>query len=425
METLKVSVSDGKVCEKVLKVQIDSEQIQKEYDSYYASIAPKAKIPGFRPGKAPKHVLKMHYGNEARDEVLKHLINHSYRHALKEKDVEPLGYPQIENVEFKEDLLKYEARVEVRPKIKLSKIEGLKAKKTTVEVKKEEIDEALKRVQDSFAKFQAVEGRAAKMGDHLIADYICTVEGEEIDKREGDLFELREDEFVKGFSKQLVGVKPEDEKEVRVTLPKEFGRQELAEKEAVFQVKVKEVKEKKLPALDDELAKDAGEFKSFEELRARIENDIRESKEREEETKFEKELLDDLVKQNKLELPEGVVKRRHEKMVQDSLEHFKRQGGPEEDLEKARKKFEEDLEPEARRQIHVAFLLDELAIRENILVSDEDLEAKYKVISNQVRQPDEVVKKYYSGNQDALEGLKEQIRNEKAIEFLKKNAKVK
>ena len=146
METLKVSVQDGRTCEKILKIELTKDEVQKEFQEFYTAVAPKAKIPGFRPGKAPLQVLAMHYKDEARESVLKHLITESYRQAVRDKALQPLGLPEIEEVNFKDDFLSYQARIEIRPKIKLSRVTGLTAKKEKAEIKPSEVEEALKRV---------------------------------------------------------------------------------------------------------------------------------------------------------------------------------------------------------------------------------------------------------------------------------------
>ena len=424
---MKISVKDGKVCEKILKIEVGSDLIQKEYDEYYKAIAPKAKVPGFRPGKAPRNVLALHYGGDARESVLKHLISESYRQAVQEKTLQPLGYPEINEVEFKEEKLSYQAKIEVRPKIKLSRVTGLSAKKEKIEIKDEELNDTLQRIRESFAQFKAVEDRPAAMGDFVIADYVCTADGKEVEKRSDDWFELKEDgEFLKGFASQLVGSTPGSEKEVNVSFPEKLQRKELAGKAAVFAVKIKEVKTKVLPELNDDLAKEAGaEFKTLDELKARIRQQISESKEREVEAKYEKALLDELVKHNKLDLPEGLILRRAEKLVEDAMRQYHPQehGEGKEKEAELRETVKKEMQPEARRQVHVAFLLDEIAAKENIQVAPEEVAAKIEEVAAQVRQPVDAVKKYYAEHEEAVEGLHDQIRNEKAIEFIKKKAK--
>ncbi len=429
---MKISVQDGKNCEKVLKIEVPQDIVTKEFDDYYKAISAEAKVPGFRPGKAPRNVLQLHYSSQAREAVLKNLISDSYRSALREKSLQPLGYPEIEKVVFEDDKLSYEAKIETRPKIKLGKVAGLSVKKEKKQLDKSEIEKALTRVRESLAQFKAVENRAAQKGDFVIADYVCTVEGKEIEKRQDDWFEITEEEFLKGFSTQLVGVKAGEEKELRTTFPEKMARAELAGKEAVFAVKVKELKEKVLPELNDEMAKDAGEFQTLAELRAKVEQDLQANIDREIEVKFEKALLDELVKNNKLDLPDGVVERRLQHLVEEAFEHKHRShhhhhdddpAKAEQEHKQMRDDLRKELAAEARRQVHVAFLLDEIADREKIEVADEDVKARYEVIAAQARQPLTVVEKYYASNEEAQDVLREQIRNEKTIEFLKRSAK--
>lgn len=421
---IKVSVKDGKTCEKILKVEVAAEEIQNEFDHFYREVAPKAKIPGFRPGKAPRNVLELHYKEEARKHAVEHLITESYRQAIKEKEINPLGYPDIKDVKFDDTKLSYEAFIETRPKVKLSKVSGLSAKKEKVELKAEELDSTLKRIQESLAQYKAVEDRTAQLGDYVIADYTCSVEGKEIEKRDDDWFEIQKEDYLKGFSEQLVGVKAGDEKQITVTFPEDFARKPMAGKPAVFQVKVKEIKSKQLPELNDEMAKSAGDFQTLADLKAQIEKDLKTSKERDLETKYERALLDEFLKHNKVELPEGLVKRRTERLMESATNEFKQRGGTEDKLKEIQDKMREDFEKEARRQVHLAFLLDEIAAKENIQVTDEDLKARYERVAAEVRQPVETVEGYYKEHEEHLESLREQIRSEKAIDFIKQNAKL-
>lgn len=424
MVKVKISVKDGKSCEKVLKVEVPTERIQAEYKAFYRSVASQAKVPGFRPGKVPQNVLEMHYGAQAKESVLKELITDSYREAVQEQSIEPLGYPEVDKVDFKEDRLSYQAIVEVRPRVKLSRITGLKAKKEEAVVKDSEVEDSLKRVQDSMAQYKAVEDRSSQMGDFLIADYVCTCGEAEVDKREGDWLELSEErEMFQGFAKQLVGVKAEDKKEVKIELPKDYAKKEFAGKPVIFEVSIKEVKAKSLPPIDDELAKSVGtDFKNLEELKKKIREDLLVAKERESETNYEKALLDELIKHNKIDLPARLIKRREDQMVDDTLRHYTQQGLPEEVAKDMKEKLKKDVEPEAKRQVHLAFLLEEIAQQQNFTVADEDRQAKFAALAEQVRQPLEAITSYYK-DPERLLALDDQIRNEKAIDYIKQNAK--
>lgn len=422
---LKIKLQDGKTCEKILTIEVAKDRIAEEFESFYKAIAPRAKVPGFRPGKVPQDVLVMHYEKNAHDSVLETLLSESLPKALREKDLNPLTTPEIKDIQFDKERLVYKAHIETRPKVKLSKVIGLSAKKEKAAVKTEDVEKALKNTQEMHAQYKAVEGRLAKMGDFVITDYVCTVEGKEVEKRNDDWIELKEEEYLKGFSSQLVGANVGEEKEVQISFPKDMADKRAAGKTAVFKMKIKEIKEKTLPALNDELAKQAGEYKDLNDLRQKLTADLEKRIADEEEAAFEREILNELIKQNKIDLPHGLLQRRAGYLMDQARQRFKQQGGTDELFDKEKEKMVQEFEAEARRQIHVAFLLDEIADAQKIQSDGSDLAKKYEVLSRQYRQPKETIEKYYEEHKEAKETLLDQIRNEKVIEFLKQNAKSK
>ena len=420
---VKTSLKDSAPCEKVLSVAVTGDLIREEYDEFFKNVGREARIPGFRPGKAPREVVEVHFREQAREKVLERLISRSFREAVKERELEFLGYPTIREVQFTGEKLSYEALLEVPPTIKLGKYKGLAAERKAIEVKPEEVDQALKQVQESLAKFVAVEDRPAAVGDFLIADYSCSVGGKEVEKRTADWFELREDEFLKGFSAQLVGTKPGEEKQVRIQFPEKFGRKEWAGKEGIFQVKVKEVKAKNLPPLNDDLAKETGEFETLEALRSHLQKQIEGEKGRQAEIEFEDALLDALVKENSFQTPKGVVERRLVSLAESTVGSLRQRGLTEEAIQKELQSIYEKLRPEAERQVRLSFLLDTIAKQEKLQLSDSDFEIKYKEIALRHRQSEEPVRKYYAEHPEAKESLGVQILNEKVIQLIKDNAR--
>ena len=420
---MKATLKDSAPCEKVLSVSVSQDLIQEEYNHFFEHVAKDARVPGFRPGKAPREVLETHFRDQAKDKVLERLISRSFREAVDGKKIEFLGRPQIREVQFTPEKLTYEAFLEVPPDIKLNKYKGLSATKRPLELKPEEVDEALDRVRNSLAKFAAVENRPAALGDFVIADYQCSVDGKEVETRTDDWIELREEEFLKGFSRQLVGVKTGDEKEVSIQFPENFGRKEWIGKTGQFKVKVKEVKEKKLPALDDELAKETGEFENLEQLRDHLKKQIESEKTRQNEIEFENALLDGLVKENSFDVPKGVVERRLLSLVENAAQSLYQKRVPQEMVEKELHNLYDKLRPEAEKQVRLSFLLDFIAKKEKLELSDADFEAKYHETASRHRQTPEVVKKYYTEHAEAKESLGMQILNEKAIQLIKDHAK--
>jgi trigger factor len=421
---LKVKLQDGKACEKILTIEVAQGRITEEFESFYNSIAPRAKVPGFRPGKIPRDVLVMHYEKNANDSVLEALLSESLPKALREKDLNPLTTPEIKDIQFAKEKLTYKAHIEIRPKVKLSRVTGLSAKKEKPGVKPEDVEKTLKQTQEMHAQYKAVEGRGAKLGDFVVTDYVCTVDGKEMKKRNDDWIELKEEEYLKGFSAQLAGAHAGDEKDVQITFPQDMADKRAAGKTAVFKMKVKEIKEKILPEINDDLAKQAGEYKDLSDLKQKLTEDLEKRDSNEKEAAFERELLNELVKQNKIDLPGGLLQRRAEYLMGQARQRFIQQGGTDEVFNKEKEKMQKEFEAEARRQVHVAFLLDEIADTQGIKAEDADLGTKYEALSQQYRQPKETVEKYYKEHKEARETLLDQVRNEKVIEFLKQHAKI-
>jgi len=421
---LKINVKDVNSCEKILTIDVPSELVAEEFSHFYESVAKQAKIPGFRPGHAPKHVLALHFRDEARQEVWKQLVSRTFRDAVKQEEIPVIGYPRIENVEFDETRLKFKAHVEMRPKIKIDKYIGLSAKREPVQVNESEIEEALKRIQESHAKFQAVAGRDAKLGDFVVCDYRLQVDQKEVEKRDGEWIELREKDYLEGFSKQLVNAKPGEVREVKITFPLEYGKKEFAGKEGVFSLTIREIKEKKLPALDDELAKGAGDYETLADLKKAIEQDFENHRKHEVEKKVESALLDELLKKSKFEIPSGMVERRLSALVEESIQNLIHRGMKEEDAAREKETFQKNLLPEAQKQIRLSFILDEIATREHIKATEEDLNLKYQVIAERVRRSAEEVKSYYIQEEERKESLLQQIVTEKTIQWIKDKATI-
>ena len=419
---LKIDVKDVSPCEKLLTIDVPSEMVTEEFSSFYESVGKRAKIPGFRPGHAPKHVVALHFRGEARQEVWKQLVSRTFQSAVDQAEIPIIGYPQIENVEFDETRLKFKAHVEMRPKIKIDKYVGLSIKKEPIQISESEVDETLKQLQESHAKFQVVEGREARLGDFLICNYRLQVNGKEIEKRDGEWVEIREKDYLEGFSKQLLGVKVGEMREVVITFPSDYVKNEYAGKRGIFFVKVQEIKEKALPSLNDELAKEASECETLADLKKKIQDDLEQRKKIEGERKIEHLLLEELVKKSKFELPARLVERRLEALVHESIQSLVYRGVKEEEALREKESLKKNLLLEAQRQVRVSFILDEIANREHVQATNEDLNQKYQQIADRVRRPLEEVRAYYWESEDRKESLLQQIVTEKTIQWVKDKA---
>lgn len=420
--TLKISVKDVSTCEKLVTIDVPQDTVSEEYDAYFSAVAKRAKIPGFRPGHAPKHVIALHFKEQARQEVLRELLSRSYREAVRQKELLPISYPRIDQIEFDDKHLKFNAHIELRPQIKMDSYFGLHLKRNPSAVSDSEVEEVLKRIQDSHAKFEPIENRSAAMGDFVVSEFRLVVEGKEIEKRDQEWIEIREDEYLKGFSKQLIGVWAGENREVIVTFPADYSRKDLAGGEGHFFVNVKELKAKKLPQLDDDLAKETGSYQTFEELKAAVRRDLESHKLRETEIQLEKSLLDELVKRSKFEVPKGMVERRLQALLEEQAERWARVGMKEEQIKQKLDELKTEGRAEAERQVRISFILHEVAEREQIKTEAADLDAKYELMAREANRPPGEVRAYYKEHEEKSEALVLQILSEKVIQRIKDKA---
>ena len=419
---MKVSVKDLSSCEKVLTIDVPQNVVADEYDAYFAAVAKKARVPGFRPGHAPKHVIAIRFKEQAREEVLRELLARSYREAVRQKEISPISYPRIDQVEFDDQHLKFNAHIELRPNIKMDTYVGLNLKREVAPVQDSEIEDVLKRLQESNAKFEPVENRSAVLGDYLISECRLAVDGKEIDKRGNEWIEIREKDYLEGFSKQLMGVKVGESREVTVTFPTDYSRKDLRGKQGHFSVAVKEMKTKTLPSLDDDLAKSIGSYQTFDELKAAIRRDLETHKRHEAEGELEKTLFDELMKRSKFEIPSGMVERRLGSLLGEQAERFLSAGMKDDEVKQKLEELKTDFKVESEKQVKISFILSEIAKRENVKVEEADFEAKYRSIAERVNRSAQEVKSSYHEQKERLETLELQIINEKVVQWIKNKA---
>jgi trigger factor len=421
---MKCEVKDINTCSKILTIDVPVEQIQDAYTLFYKQIAPRAKVPGFRPGKAPHTVVAMHYRNEAKEEVLKKLVSNAYHDAIEKHAIDPIGYPEFENVDFTDAKLSFQARVETKPVIKVKKYKGLSVKEKAYTVEDKEVDEVIERIRDGYATFVPIEDRGIELGDFAVCDMTSTIEGEEPQTKKDEWVEVKEDEMIKGFATQTIGMRPQETKEITVTLSDAFPTEALRGKKIVFNVTVNEIKKKELPALDDDFLKRTGDYASIDALREAIKKDIDARKKADADSELERALIDMVAKDVTCDLPPSLIERRLTGLVQDATKSMIQQGLAQEEADARSDQMRDRFKAEAERQVKVAFILDAIGSLEAIETVEEDIEKRFEELAKQYRQPAETIKDYYEKN-DLLDSLKAEIRNQKVIDFIKASADIK
>jgi trigger factor len=424
---MKVKVLQIAPCQKLLKIEIPKETVDQELSKIYEDIRKVAEIPGFRKGKAPRKIIEQHHSKTAKDEVLKKLIPSGYSKAIKENSINPASMPDISQVKLVDnEPLYFEAKVDVEPEVNLRKYKGLKIKKRTPKVESKEIKQALEVLRDRFAEYKPVEGREIKEDDYVIADFETKVEGKTVDKKENSWFYIKKDNKVESDEviKALRGTKIDTEVRVDTTLPEDYFKKEYINKPATIEVKVKEIREKKLPKLDKEFLKNIGDYKSQEELEEAVSVDIKKRKEQEIGFEVESQLSDSLVKFNPIQAPASMIKRQTDELVNSAKMRLRHQGLKDEDIKSRDEDLRKNMEKEAEKQVKLYFILNAIAKEENITVNDKDVEERLKRLAKQNKTEPDKIREYLTKN-NSLESLRNQIEHEKTIDFLTSQAKIK
>ncbi len=413
-----------------LKIVVDKGEFNKAVNEAYKKTKHRFNVPGFRKGKAPKQIIQQRYGKEVFfEEAINIAFPKAYEKALDDLKIDPVNQPEIdiENVDPDSDL-SFTAKIEIMPEIEISDYKGLSAEKTKVEVAEEEIEEELKKLQEQNARMLPVEDREAKDGDILTIDFEGFIGNEPFEggKAEDHELTLGSGQFIPGFEEQLAGVKADEETEVKVTFPEDYHAEDLKGQEATFKVKVKSIKEKELPVIDDELATEASEFDSLEELKADIRKKKEEEKAKMQESEVEKQIMDQIVEKVDVEIPEAVVKRQTDMMIRDfdmqlryqGLElakYLEMTGSTEDDL---REQMKEDAEKRVKTQL----ALEKIGELEEIRPSDEDVEEELQRMAEQYGQEVEKIKETIGESE--RENIKENLKNKLAVDLLIKEANI-
>ena len=378
LKTRTEELSDSRV---KIDVEVEPAALERALEKAAAGLGRDMRIPGFRKGKVPPQVVLQRVGRDAvLDEAVRSELPRWYEEAIGEARVATVGEPSLDLQELpdKGSPLAFSIEVSVRPKAKLGDYKELEVGRREPEVASEAVDAEIERLRDSSASLENVE-RPAKTGDFVVLDFVGKVDGEPFEGGEarGYLLELGSNRLVEGFEEQLEGASAGDERTVTVTFPEEYRAEHLAGREATFECAVREVKEKRLPDLDDEFAAEAGGFDSLDELRADIEQRLREREEREIDTEFREAVVDAAVAEATLDVPGELVHAKAHEMWHQTERRLAAQGlDPSQYLQMTGKSEEDlvhDAEPEARKALERESVLAAVVAAEGIEVSDDEV----------------------------------------------------
>ncbi|WP_027716991.1 trigger factor [Desulfovirgula thermocuniculi] len=415
----------------LLEVEVDADQFARAVDRAYRKLVKKVNIPGFRPGRAPRFILERHIGKQALlEEAVEMLVPEAYYQAVKDTGIEPVAQPQLELVQVEEGKpVIFKARVVVKPEVELGQYTGIEVTRPRVEVTPEDVERELKKLQERYARLISLDEGAVQKGDYVTIDYEGKVDGEPFEGGQGTDFtiEVGAAGLLPGIEDQLVGMAVGETKEVTTRFPDDYPRPELAGKEAVFTVTVKAIKRKELAPLDDEFAKDVSEFDTLEELKADIENKLKQAAEAKAKAEIRQAVLKQVTDNARVDIPEEMIAGRLEEMVQGFERRLMLQGltleGYLQYNDLTLEQLKERLRPDAEETLKSMLVLDAIAKAEGIAATEEEIEAEIKRMADDMRQDPAVVRKAVE-SQGQLESVTKLVTREKVLQFLVERAKI-
>ena len=406
-----------------IEFTVDAAAFAAAVDRAYKKNVKKIKIDGFRPGKAPRHIIERVYGKEVfYDDAINDVLPDAYEAAVKEADLDTVGQPEIEVVSI-EDGVTFKAKVGVKPVFELTGYVGIKAEKKVKRVLKKDIDEELERVRKRNARTVEINDRAAADGDTVNLDYAGTVDGVAFDggTAAGQTLKLGSGQFIPGFEEQVVGKEIGSEFDVNVTFPTEYHAPELAGKAAVFHCKLNGITTEELPALDDEFAKDISEFDTLEEYKADVKAKLQEKNAKAADDEVEQKICEALIALVPDEIPEAMYVQETENFVRDQDNRLRMNGL---DLKTYLQymhmtldDLRKQLRPQAEKQVKLRLALETIARQEKLTVADDTIEAEYTRISEAYNVPVEQVKSMV-----AREDIEKDMLVKAAMDFVKSKA---
>jgi len=414
-----------------LDIEVSAKDALTEYNKAVKKISEHVNIPGFRKGKAPRNMVEQHVGIERiKQETLERLLPNIFKETIMENKLDVISQPYVESYDFEigQDI-KIVAKVELRPEVKLGEYKNLTVEVEEYVTPKDAFDKALDGLLQRNATFSLVIDRPTKENDVVVIDFDGSVKGEKIQGGAAQNYslDLANSNFIPGFAEQLVGKKLDEEFDINVEFPKEYQDAKLAGQPAIFKIKLKEIKEKVLPELNDELAQKAGNFKTVEDLKADIQKFLDATKEKEDRKNSDNMIFEKVLSSVKIDIQDSMIERESQSLLEEYKQRLTMQGYKWEDVLKTQNQetILTELKGEAAIRIKNSLVIDKIAQEENLKIEPADLESKLKELETTYHMDRMEIIKQLNQNQEMFNALSQQALNEKVVKFLAENNKVK
>jgi len=423
---MKAELIDLSECKKNLHIEIPQDVVDAEITHIAQELARRARVPGFRPGKAPIGVVKTRFRDEIVSEMMQHLMPKYFGDAIDERKLEIVQAPHFESVDYNSGKpLRFRAVFEVYPKLNITNYEGIPVQEVSTKIDDKEVEASLKKLQEDMAELAPVEeGRPVQEGDFAEISYTGTIENSDEPPISGEkaVAEIGGRTTVKEFNENLIGAKVDEERTFKVTYRPDYPTAKLAGKTVEYKVRIEGLKTKEIPEINDEFAQRFGEYKTLDELKTKLREDLEKHKREQAQEQMREKLLEWLEDNNEFELPQSLIERQLQTRVQRLVRDLSRQGINPQRLDVDWGKIREDQQQQAMRDVKGSLILEHVAEKENITVSDEEIEVEMEKIAAETNRPTEKVKEVLSRD-SGLERLRAQIRNKKTLDLLQSKAR--
>jgi trigger factor len=426
-----VTVEQLAPCKKLMRVEVEAQKVDETFETVTKDFRREARLPGFRPGKAPREMVVRMYDKEIQEEAKRKLISEAYRKAVEEQKLDVLGRPDIEEIQFtRGQPLQFAATIETAPEFELPEYKGLPVRREVRNVSEADVERAVNLLREQRVSYKTVE-RPLATGDIAVVNYTGTCEGKSIieiaptakglTEHKNFWVEAKPGSFIPGFAEQLMGAKAGDKRTVNVDFPADFVTPQLAGKKGIYEVELVEVKEKVLPPLDEALA-NAYEAESVEKLQAGVRRDLENELKYKQAKAARNDLVRALLGRVNFDLPETAVAQETRNVVYDLVQENAQRGVPRDVIEKQKEQIYSAATHNAKERVKVQFLLQKIAEKEDIKVSQEEIGRRVTHLAGLYRIPPEKFLKDLQKRNGLIE-IYDQVMNEKVIDLLEQNAK--
>ena len=426
---VKVENIKDKANEVKLEFTVEAQRFEEAIQDVYKKNAKYFNIPGFRKGKAPFKMVEKAYGIQIfYEDAFNEIAGEAYVKGLEDNKIEAVSKQEIDikQIEAGKDLI-FTAVVQTKPEVTLGAYKGIELKKVEYNVTDKDVEHELEHIAEHNARLVAVEDRPVEKGDTVVIDFEGFVDGKAFEggKAENHELEIGSGKFIPGFEDQIVGMKIDEDRDIKVTFPEEYPAKELEGKEATFKIKLHEIKKKELPEINDEFAKDASEFDTLEDWKKSIRE--KQEKANESKAKFEMEdaAIETVCKNAKVDIPSGMIETQLDNMEKDISSRLNYQGMNLDQylqmIGKTKKEFRDENKEQAEKQVKTSLVLEAIMKDAKVEVTEEEIDAKIKEMAEMYGQKEEEVKQ----NPELRKYVEESLKSEKTIHYIVDNAKIK